>query len=371
VPRDERLDRTLALMQEGGADVALLTSVGALAYAGGYAAPVETGPSPFSGGPGTLVVTREGHLTLVVPNTELPGEETRIDSVLTYAGLSREPYSASLASMYLRALGEVLPATRGLTVAVEADVIPAALAAHLRQRYRLLDVTEALIQVRSRKTAAEIEHLSGCAAVVDAGLRAARRAARPGRSELEVFADVRCTMETELGGRTAVGGDLLTGARTEAVMGLPTTRVLSEGDAVLCDLVPRRGGYWGDGCSSFAVGEPAPGFAPLVHACAEALGRAEEVLRPGITAGELDNELRAVLSAHGLEDPIHMGHGIGVAVHEYPRIVPGEPAVIEEDMVLMLEPCVAAPGVGGARLESMFRVTAGGCELLSRYELGL
>ena len=92
-----------------------------------------------------------------------------------------------------------------------------------------------------------------------------------------------------------------------------------------------------------------------------------------MTAGELDAEVRAVLTREGLRDPLHIGHGIGTGSHEWPRIVPGHPGRIEEDMVLMVEPGGYDPAIGGVRLEWMLHVTADGCEVLSPFahELGL
>ena len=59
------------------------------------------------------------------------------------------------------------------------------------------------------------------------------------------------------------------------------------------------------------------------------------------------------------------GHGVGLAVHEEPRIAPGQGTVLEEDMVFTIEPGVYIPGWGGVRIEDTVRVTRGGCERLS------
>ena len=369
---DERLARTLAVMADAGADIAVLSTVNAMSYVGGYEAPIEVGPSPFAGGPSTLVVSREGHITLIASNAEQPQPgETRANSVSAYPGLSSVAHPDSLVDLYLKAVAHAIPSIRGLTVAVESDAIPAILGEQLRG-HRLVDITDGLVRARATKTAEEIEHLRECARLVAVGQRAARDAAKPGRSELEIFARVRCAIETANGSRLALGGDLLSGpARTAEVMGWPTNRRVGPGDPLLCDLVPRHRGYWGDGCTTFCIGAPSPGFELLFRACQEALSQAEAILRPGVVAGVLDSELRAVLRGHGFEDPIHMGHAIGVAIHEYPRVVQGETARLEEDMVLMIEPCVRNESLGAVRLESMFRVTRGGNELMSTYDFSL
>jgi Xaa-Pro aminopeptidase len=233
-----------------------------------------------------------------------------------------------------------------------------------------VDATPALRRERATKTAAELAQLRACAELTAVGQRAALEAARPGITELELFAHARLAMEQAAGTLLAVGVDLLSGvARTAGAMGAPGHRRLEEGDPVLCDLGPRAGGYWGDSCNTFVVGEdPLPAYAELRAVAARALERAVEVLRPGITAGELDAEVRAVIEAAGYRDPLHVGHAIGTANFEHPRIVPGEDARLEPDMVLMIEPGVYVPGAGGARLEWMFRVTEGGNEIMSPYD---
>ena len=165
-----------------------------------------------------------------------------------------------------------------------------------------------------------------------------------------------------------VAGDLMSGIdSTAAIGGWPTDRVIREGDPILCDLAPRARGYWGDSCNTIVVGEAPAGFDALYRATQEAVETAIDSVRPGITVGDLDATMRAVFDRHGVVDPIHMGHSIGTSVHEWPRIVPGEPAVLREGMVLMLEPGAYAAGVGGVRLEWMYLVTASGNEVLSGF----
>ena len=71
-------------------------------------------------------------------------------------------------------------------------------------------------------------------------------------------------------------------------------------------------------------------------------------LRPGLTVSAFDASLRAHLAGVGLSYPHHSGHGIGTSVHEWPRMVPDEGAMIEENIVLMVEPGAYVAGVGGA-----------------------
>ena len=189
-------------------------------------------------------------------------------------------------------------------------------------------------------------------------------------TELELFAEIRRALDAEVGEPVALGADLLTGvARTAEVMGGPGPRVLEDGDPVICDLVPRAGGYWGDSCLSWTVGQPSAGYARLYAVARRALDHAAETLRPGMTAGEFAAGVLAVIEDAGLSDPIHVGHGIGVTNFEHPRLVPGAPDELLPGMVLMVEPGAYDAGIGGVRLEQMFLVTDGGNEILSPYDV--
>jgi Xaa-Pro aminopeptidase len=73
----------------------------------------------------------------------------------------------------------------------------------------------------------------------------------------------------------------------------------------------------------------------------------------------------------GVNNPLHIGHGIGTGVHEWPRIVPDQDVTLQEGMVLMIEPGAYDPEIGGVRLEWMFLVTANGNEVLSGFSHSL
>jgi Xaa-Pro aminopeptidase len=368
---DPRADRVAAAARACGADWAILTSVDGVAYAAGHVPMIEAGPSPFAGGPSTAVVSaQDGAVAVLCNELERPAAEAGWATVVrTYESIGyREPApledkQAACARALLRELGV------GGTVAVQAGTFPVHLHEALGDEARTVPIDRALERARAVKTDAEVAALRRSAEVTAVGHRAALEAVRSGRSELAAFADIRLAMESHAGERLPVTGDLLTGvARTAGVMGWPGTRTIEAGDPVICDLAPRVAGYWGDSCNTLVVGEPSPGFRRLWETSKEALDVAGERLRPGITAGALDAAVRGVIDAAGLVNPLHIGHGIGTSSHEWPRIVPGNPAVIEPGMVLMIEPGAYDPRIGGVRLEWMFLVTDTGAEVLSPFE---
>jgi Xaa-Pro aminopeptidase len=364
---DERALRTAEAARASGGAYALLTSAAAVVYAAGLAAPADVALLPFAGGPPTAVVAADGTVGLVVPDI-LAAEPVRADVVRSYDAFAPCRPDVPLPEAYARALAALLAELGcGGVAAVEPTSLPASAAA-LAGDGRV-DLEPALADARARKTADELAQLRRCAALTDVAQGAALAAVRPGASELDVFAAIAAAIDAAAGEHVHLAADLLSGPeRTAEVMGGPTARVLEAGDPVICDVVPRLGGYFGDSCNTLAAGgELAPGVRPLYRAAAEALAVAAGVLRPAISAGALDAAVRGAIAAHGLDDPIHVGHGIGTASSEHPRIVPGADAVLAPEMVLMLEPGAYAAGVGGVRLEWMFRVTETGNEVLSGF----
>jgi len=370
--RDERTERTAAAARACRADWAVLTSPDTVFYSVQHDMLIETGPSPFAGGPTTAFVAANGSATgLLVNNLEEPAARaSSADHVISYPGLDLLDLSAVERRFLEAAERAARELEVGGTVAVQEATFPASLHAVLEERgARFVSIDHELDVARSTKTPVEIDSLRWCAHLASVGQRAALQAARPGRSELEIWADVRLAMERLEGGRMPMLGDMASGIdRTAAISGWPTSRIVEEGDPILCDLAPRARGYWGDSCNAIFVGEPSPEFMRLYETTRRSVEHIRETLRPGISAADFDRSVRAVFERDGLANPIHTGHGIGTGVHEWPRIVPGQDVTIQAGMVLMLEPGTYVGGIGGVRLERMFLVTETGNEILSDFE---
>lgn len=361
---DERAERVAAALREVGADWAVLTSTDAVAYATGHAPGVEAGPSPFAGGPALAVVGRDGRAGLLAPDAEA----ARADVVETYDAYGSD-HANSPAAAYAEALRR-LAATLGVggVLASEPATHTAALDAVLGTAR--VDITPALRRQRATKTAAELVALRRVAAITATGQRAFASALAAGRSELALFADIRRAMEAEAGERLPVAGDLLSGvARTAAVSGWPGARMVRPGEAVLADLAPRLGGYWGDSCATIVAGEADDAQLRLFTTARSALEHAMSIMRPGLSMSALHAAARGCVQRHGFDYPHHTGHSIGTAVHEYPRVTAGEQATLRAGMVLMIEPGAYDPGIGGVRTEWMIEVTQTGCEAVEPFPL--
>jgi Xaa-Pro dipeptidase len=368
---DERNLRTGQAVTEAGADWAILTSPDSVCYATGHEVPVEAGPSPFAGGPTCAVVAPDGTAALVVANIEeASARASRASVVRAYEGFGYRRAAPAVANFAGTLRGLLADLGVSGMIAIEPASFPAAAGEILGDRATgYVPIDSFLWRHRATKTPAELDVLRTCAALTGAGQAAALHAVAAGRSELEIFADIRCAMERQAGVRLPVTGDLLSGAdRTAAFTGWPVERLVRENEPVIADLAPRYRGYWGDSCNTIHLGAPSPDFMRQYRAVQRALERGIECLRPGITAGAFDAAVREVIQREGFAYPHHTGHGIGTSVHEYPRLVAEETATLEAGMVLLVEPGAYQPGVGGVRLEWMFLVTPDGNEVLSPFE---
>jgi Xaa-Pro aminopeptidase len=350
-----RRERALELAKAAGAKVLLAARPSSVTWLSGHAVDVETGPSPFALWP-LVLVEPDGGLVAIASEDDAPDFERLGCRVVSFPGFTVEPLDPTGNARC--ALSEAIGGRR---VATEPGWLPAALA----EGHELVDVADAIVQARAVKDADELARIRAAVEVCDAGQRAARDHARPGISELELWSAIRPAMELAAGGRIPALADLVSGPKTEHVGGPPGDRVLEKGDLVICDLVPRVDGYWGDSCATIAVGEPDAKARGRWEASHEALARGLDAIRPGIVAHDLDTLVRG-----DLDYPHHTGHGLGCDFHEEPRIVAGSRTVLEPGMVVALEPGSYGEG-SGLRCELVAVVTDDGCDVLSRHELEL
>ncbi len=324
---------------------------------------IEWGPSPFSRPP-LAILKPNGEVSAVVSEDEAAGLEGDVEAV-TFPGFALEDVDRRRSALDVALAA--LP--RNGELAVELASLPGSLVKALGDR-ELDDVTDELQHARAVKDDDETAAIRASIAVADAGQAAARAAFAEGRTELEVWADTRGALEDAAGERIPVLADFVTGPRTAEVGGPPSQRRIEQGEALVVDLVPRVGAYWGDSCSTVALGEPTERLQRAHAAAMEALDALKAAVRPGAVAGDLDQLARSIMEPAGTY-PHHTGHGLGLTVHEEPRVVPGSTSMLEAGMIVAFEPGAYAEEWGGVRVEQVLLVTDDGNEVLSGHDLAL
>ena len=367
-----RLDLLAQTLQKKNLEAALLSNPATITWLTGYAPPIQTGPSPFEGGPAVLWWAH-GEVALVVSDMESVAANATGLPVLDYLSYTIEaPLAGSVHQG--QALAKALQANpAGGAVGVEFSTLPASLQLVLQETcpeasLRPLDGT--FDRLRAVKFTDEIEKIRQALKLCDLAQEEARARLRVGSSEIELWTNIKSRMEREAGGRLPVLADLVGGLRTAEIGGLPGGYLLQPGDPLIVDVVPRLDGYWGDNAATWFVGEPSAELGRIYRVVRDTLLWGVEAVRPGMVAADLDHQLRECIRRSGYDPyPHHSGHGIGAAYHEEPRIVPYNTLVLEPGMVIALEPGIYVPGVGGIRLEDVVLVTSDGCEVLTSHLL--
>lgn len=200
--------------------------------------------------------------------------------------------------------------------------------------------------------------------VLDGAPFTSERARSLARAELLA----RGTMDLE--GTIVAGGDQASDPHESGSGPLRT------GEAVVADIFPRSlsTGYWGDMTRTHFHGRLPPEVRKMLDAAKEAQKVGMETIRPGVTGAEVHAAVRSVFESRGFRTGrdasgrpygfIHStGHGVGLEIHEEPRLSPsGGP--LRPGMVVTVEPGLYYPGVGGVRVEDTVLVVPSGCETL-------
>ena len=235
-----------------------------------------------------------------------------------------------------------------------------------------LRATERVVeQLRIIKDAWEIVLLRDAARRLTTVAAAAITAARPGVTERAVGAVIEGALREA--GYERLAFDTIVGSGPNAA--LPHyragDRVVENGDVIVLDFGGVLDGYCCDLTRTVAVGAPSAQARRVHEAVREAQRAAIAAVRPGVAATAVDAAARNVLERHGLGEAFGhgTGHGLGLDVHEEPRITRPRPDVpdvlLERGMVFTIEPGAYLPGWGGVRIEDDVLVTDNGCEVLT------
>ena len=160
---------------------------------------------------------------------------------------------------------------------------------------------------------------------------------------------------------------LASGPRSAIVHGRASQARIPRRGFVVCDFGVILAGYCSDRTRTVHVGKPSSEARHLYQSVLEAQQAAIAAVRPGVAAAEVDEAARSVLREKKLVQYFthSIGHGLGLEIHEAPRLAAAQSAKLERGMILTVEPGAYIPGKWGVRIEDVVVVTASGCEVLS------
>jgi len=241
------------------------------------------------------------------------------------------------------------------------------LASLLRGKARLHSAPPLVERARMVKDAEEIRLIREAIAVGASLFHVARKRIKPGAREVEVAA----AMEYEARIKGAEGMSFSTiiaaGPRSAVVHGRASAARIPRSGFVVCDFGVILSGYCSDRTRTVHVGQPSREARSLYAAVLEAQQTAIASVRPGVTGAEVDEAARSVLRKVKLAKYFthSTGHGLGLEIHEAPRLAAGQQQELEPGMVVTVEPGAYVPGKWGVRIEDVVVLTSAGCEVLA------
>ncbi len=233
---------------------------------------------------------------------------------------------------------------------------------------RLADATVVVDELLMHKLPGEIATIRRAARLADEGYAVFKTAARPGRRQYELVADV----EAFLRANGSADNFMIIGSGGQDVYGMapPSERRLAPGDLVTTELTPSIGGYYAQICRTLVIGKANAAQKQAFSVYREALEAGIAAVRPGVTAADVARAENDVFRKYGLGDYVTnkytrvRGHGMGLFADSKPHILEDVDTKLEPGMALIVHPNTYHPEVGYMVLGDAVVVTDRGCEVL-------
>lgn len=345
---DERLRRLRASMSAKKLDAFLVTDLKNIRYLTGF-----TGSNAYA------VVSFDRAFFLTDPR---------------YASQSADEVKGFRIRIFKKAVDEVVRAAQ----AVKAGVIGfesssmsfdthARLAKAFKGKARLKATAGLLKTLRSVKDPFEIEKITEAARLLDRGFTRAMKVAVAGAVEMDAAFSIESFWRRRGAEGLAFDTIIASGSRGALPHGKASEKKIKKGELIVVDMGVLLNGYNSDGTRTFVTGKPTAKQKEVYQVVREAQSAAIESIRPGVMASAVDRAARSVIgkAGYGKYFGHGTGHGVGLDIHEAPGLSPMSEDVLEEGMVVTVEPGIYIPGWGGVRIEDMVLVTKNGAKLLT------
>jgi Xaa-Pro aminopeptidase len=235
------------------------------------------------------------------------------------------------------------------------------------KRVRLKPVDGAIERLRSIKSSAEIATIRASVQLNSAALEQALRHFKPHLSEIDLAAEIEYRMRRLGADGPAFETIVASGSRSALPHARATDHPIRTDELLLIDVGATVAGYASDMTRTYAVGRLNAKMRRMYRAVLASQLAAVNAVRPGISCSAVDRAARDVMRGYGLGELfIHStGHGLGLEIHERPRLGRKERTKLETGMVITIEPGAYDEAVGGIRIEDTVVVTSQGCEILT------
>ncbi len=229
-----------------------------------------------------------------------------------------------------------------------------------------VDLVEAL---RERKDAGEVALIEAANGIATRGLERTLPQVRAGMSELEIAGVLEKALRDEGSEGFPFASIVASGPRSALPHARSTERCVSAGEFLLLDFGAETGGYCADVTRTFVVGHAAPEQREVYDVVRVANESASRQVRAGMTGRDADAIARDYIQQRGFGDLFghSLGHGLGLEVHEAPRLARTADGALAEGAVVTIEPGIYRAGWGGVRIEDDVFLAADGPRILTGF----
>ena len=315
--------------------------------------------SGYTGSNGIMLLWRSGAILFTDPRYEIQAaQETDCRVVVATGPLLPEVAKAARKRRFRRIGFE-----RGRISYDSYETLRGAAGAGVK----LLPTAGWIEQLRMVKSAAEIDAIRASVLLnSDAFERAVKKISK-GMTETDLAAEIEYQMRLLGAQKPAFDTIVASGARTALCHAQPGSDPIRNDQLLLVDMGASLGGYASDMTRMLFPGRPGKKVKELYRAVLDAQLAGISAVRAGVTAGDVDSATRQVLESAGLGEAfVHStGHGLGLEIHEAPRLGKKDATELAAGMAITIEPGVYIEGFGGIRIEDTVVVTANGCDILT------
>jgi Xaa-Pro aminopeptidase len=237
----------------------------------------------------------------------------------------------------------------------------------LAERVELVTVGDLVEPLRAVKSPDEIQRIRRAAEIADGALRDVMEQGLIGRTELEVAGALEASMRDHGADGASFESIVAAGAHGARPHAQPRPVKIGAGELVVIDWGAQLDGYCSDCTRTLATGDPGESAQAAYELVREAQLAGLEAVRAGVRGRDADSAARKVIDGGGQGEHFGhgLGHGVGLEIHEGPRLSQRSESVLESGNVVTVEPGVYLAGEFGVRIEDLVVVTDTGSEILT------
>ncbi len=230
-------------------------------------------------------------------------------------------------------------------------------------RVALFSRPEAIEDLRLIKEADELESIAQAVRIGDRAFEQLLPLIKPGVREQDLALELEFLMRKQGATGTSFTTIVASGSRSALPHGTASAKKLARGDLVVLDFGCIFEHYCSDMTRTVAVGQAGAREKEIYQIVLEAQLAGLEILQAGISGAEADQAARQIIEKAGYGDYFghSTGHGVGLVIHEQPRLSKKSSDILQPGMVVTVEPGIYLPGWGGIRIEDLVVIQSGGC----------